>query len=67
MIWNLLKGLKHLHDRKVVHRDLKPGNILVNKDCTVKICDLGFARSIHGFYDKSERLLQGNYKDDKIS
>ena len=67
MIWNLLKGLKHLHDRKVVHRDLKPGNILVNKDCTVKICDLGFARSIHGLHDKSERLLQGNYKDDKIS
>jgi len=28
----------------VVHRDLKPGNILVNKDCSLKICDFGLAR-----------------------
>ena len=27
-----------------MHRDLKPSNILVNKNCDLKICDLGLAR-----------------------
>jgi serine/threonine protein kinase len=28
----------------VLHRDLKPGNLLVNADCELKICDFGLAR-----------------------
>lgn len=42
--WQILRGLKYLHSAGVVHRDLKPPNILVNKDCTLKIADLGLAR-----------------------
>ena len=53
ILWNILCGLKELHGRMVVHRDLKPANILVNKDCSVKICDLGFARSLQGMYEES--------------
>mmetsp|Transcript_13521 Transcript_13521/g.31122 ORF Transcript_13521/g.31122 Transcript_13521/m.31122 type:complete len:374 (-) Transcript_13521:135-1256(-) len=43
--YQILRGLKFLHSAKVMHRDLKPGNILVNSACDVKICDLGMARS----------------------
>jgi len=40
----ILRGLKYLHSAGIVHRDLKPSNILVNKDCTLRIADLGLAR-----------------------
>ncbi len=33
-----------MHSANIVHRDLKPSNILVNKNCDVKICDLGLGR-----------------------
>jgi serine/threonine protein kinase len=36
--------LQYIHSANVIHRDLKPGNILVNADCELKICDLGLAR-----------------------
>ena len=41
-----LPGVQYLHTAGVIHRDLKPGNILVNSNCRVKICDFGFARAV---------------------
>ena len=38
-------GMKYIHSANVMHRDIKPGNILMNEDCSVKICDFGLARS----------------------
>lgn len=40
----ILRGLKYLHSAGVVHRDLKPPNILVNQDCALRIADFGLAR-----------------------
>ncbi|KAG8814112.1 Mitogen-activated protein kinase [Serendipita sp. 399] len=34
----------YIHSANVLHRDLKPGNILLNADCELKICDFGLAR-----------------------
>ena len=36
--------MKYIHSASVIHRDLKPGNLLVNADCELKICDFGLAR-----------------------
>lgn len=43
-IYQTLCGLKYIHSADVLHRDLKPGNLLVNADCELKICDFGLAR-----------------------
>lgn len=44
-LFQLLRGLKYLHSANVLHRDLKPGNLLVNANCELKICDFGLART----------------------
>ncbi|KAF7589923.1 MAPK protein hog1 [Aspergillus hancockii] len=44
LVYQLLRGLKYLHSAGVIHRNLKPSNILINENCDLKICDFGLAR-----------------------
>uniref|UniRef100_A0A0D6R235 Mitogen-activated protein kinase n=1 Tax=Araucaria cunninghamii TaxID=56994 RepID=A0A0D6R235_ARACU len=44
-IYQLLRGLKYLHSANILHRDLKPNNLLLNANCDLKICDFGLART----------------------
>ena len=46
VVYNLLCAMKYIHSANVMHRDIKPGNILLNEDCSVKVCDFGLARPI---------------------
>ncbi|TFK32778.1 kinase-like domain-containing protein [Crucibulum laeve] len=43
-LYQILRGMKYVHSASVIHRDLKPGNLLVNADCELKICDFGLSR-----------------------
>ena len=41
------RGLEHAHQRGLIHRDVKPGNILVTPEGTAKVSDLGLSGFIH--------------------
>lgn len=43
---DLVAALHYLHSNRVIHRDMKPQNILIGAHGTVKLCDFGFARSL---------------------
>uniref|UniRef100_A0A8D2ZSN0 Stress-activated protein kinase JNK n=1 Tax=Scophthalmus maximus TaxID=52904 RepID=A0A8D2ZSN0_SCOMX len=45
LLYQMLCGIKHLHNAGIIHRDLKPSNIVVKSDCTLKILDFGLART----------------------
>jgi serine/threonine-protein kinase len=50
------RGLEYAHKRNVVHRDIKPGNLLVDGEGTVKILDMGLARVGTGAEQEEDRL-----------
>ncbi|KAM9856497.1 serine/threonine-protein kinase PLK1 [Aulostomus maculatus] len=54
----LLKGVQYLHNNRVIHRDLKLGNIFLNDDMDVKIGDFGLATKIE-FDGERKKTLCG--------
>eukprot|EP00397_Hematodinium_sp_SG-2012_P024923 GEMP01025993.1.p1 GENE.GEMP01025993.1~~GEMP01025993.1.p1 ORF type:complete len:426 (+),score=66.24 GEMP01025993.1:279-1556(+) len=43
-LYQILRGVKYIHSAQIIHRDIKPRNLLVNSNCDLKICDFGLAR-----------------------
>lgn len=46
IISQVAEGLEYAHSQGIIHRDVKPGNVLVSSDGEAKLSDLGFASSI---------------------
>ncbi len=55
-------GLKHAHESGLVHRDIKPGNLLLDKKGTVKILDMGLAR----FFNEGDEDSLTIQHDEKV-
>lgn len=54
------RGLQHFFEQGLVHRDIKPGNILLDRQGTIKILDMGLARFCR---DTHDQLTQEHMKD----
>ncbi len=71
LLYETLLGLNYVHSAGVVHRDIKPGNLLVNELCEVKLCDFGLARTTAGLksgkfdFDPIYREELENLKDNE--
>ena len=65
-IYHILCGLKYIHSCSVLHRDLKPGNILIDHNYQIKICDFGLARCVNiDNEDEIEETVQEEKQIDK--
>lgn len=53
IIKQVTEALQHAFEKQIVHRDIKPSNLLIKNDGSVKLADLGLARSIDETLDTS--------------
>ena len=54
-------AIKHIHDRKILHRDIKSQNIFLMKNNRVKLGDFGIAKCLNGTFEKAKTLIGTPY------
>ena len=57
ILYQILRALKYQHSARILHRDLKPRNLLVSKECVVKVCDFGLARIMNDSAKKKTDIM----------
>ena len=61
IIYQVLKALKYMHSGQLLHRDMKPSNILLNSECHAKLCDFGLARSVSFLVEGEQQPVMTEY------
>ena len=54
-------GLQHAHERSIIHRDVKPGNVMLTSNGEVKVLDFGLARDMDVEGRSTPGTLMGTY------
>ena len=54
-------ALKHIHEKKIIHRDLKSGNIFLMQNGLVKLGDFGIAKNFQNTMDKAKTMVGTPY------
>ena len=57
----IAKALAHAHEKGIIHRDIKPQNIMLLKDGTIKVADFGIAALQNSMEDSDEALGSVHY------
>ena len=52
MMYQILLGVKECHSKRIMHRDLKPDNILIDSKGVIKVADFGLARAFSTIDDE---------------
>jgi len=68
LVYQMLKGLSYFPTCGLIHRDLKPRNILVNADLSLKICDFGLSRGLSEGMDANytEYVVTRHYRAPEV-
>jgi len=61
IMYQSFKALKYMHSADIVHRDMKPANLLLSSECLMKVADFGLARTLSEIASEGKSDVMTDY------